>query len=58
MCSSITFLQCRMKGTTYEAPLTVSFCCQINDTNPEDITDVVGEIPIMLKVGSELVIFS
>lgn len=43
--------ECRMRGTSYKAPLSLSFSVTLNDKPIDDITDIVGEIPIMLKVS-------
>ncbi|RWS07039.1 DNA-directed RNA polymerase I subunit RPA2-like protein [Dinothrombium tinctorium] len=41
--------ECRMRGTTYRAKLNVSFIIKINNQVVEQFSDVVGDIPVMLK---------
>jgi len=39
-----------MRGTSYKAPLTLSFIYKVNGMTKDIFQDVVGEIPIMIKV--------
>lgn len=47
----LPFSQCRERGTTYKAKLQVTVQWKLDNQVQGNVTKVIGNIPIMVKVG-------